>query len=85
VARIRVLVADDHALMRQGIKALLAATDDIEVVGEAEDGDDAVREVRRLDPEIVLMDVAMPGLGGLEATLAIHREKPGVRILVLTQ
>ena len=79
------LVADDHALMRQGIKALLAATDDIEVVGEAEDGDDAVREVRRLDPEIVLMDVAMPGLGGLEATLAIRREKPGVRVLVLTQ
>ena len=79
------LVADDHALMREGVKALLAATDDIEVVGEAEDGDDAVREVRRLDPEIVLMDVAMPGLGGLEATLAIRKEKPGVRILVLTQ
>jgi NarL family two-component system response regulator LiaR len=85
VAKVRVLVADDHALMREGVKALLAATDDIEVVGEAEDGDDAVREVRRLDPEIVLMDVAMPGLGGLEATLAIRKERPDVKILVLTQ
>jgi DNA-binding NarL/FixJ family response regulator len=85
VPKIRVLVADDHGLMREGVKALLAATDDIEVVGEAEDGDDAIREVRRLDPEIVLMDVAMPGLGGLEATLVIRKEKPDVKILVLTQ
>jgi DNA-binding NarL/FixJ family response regulator len=85
VAKIRVLVADDHGLMREGVKALLAATEDIDVVGEAEDGDEAIREVRRLDPEIVLMDVAMPGLGGLEATLVIRKEKPDVKILVLTQ
>ena len=83
--KIRVLIADDHGLMREGVKALLRATDDIEVVGEAEDGDEAIREVRRLDPEVVLMDVAMPGLGGLEATLAIRKEKPEVKILVLTQ
>jgi DNA-binding NarL/FixJ family response regulator len=85
VTTIRVLIADDHGLMRAGVKALLSATEDIEVVGEAEDGDEAIREVRRLDPDVVLMDVAMPGLGGLEATLVIRREKPDVKILVLTQ
>jgi DNA-binding NarL/FixJ family response regulator len=85
VAKIRVLIADDHGLMRAGVRALLTATEDIEVVGEAEDGDEAIREVRRLEPDVVLMDVAMPGLGGLEATLVIRKEKPDVRILVLTQ
>lgn len=85
MAKIRVVIADDHGLMRAGVKALLAATDDIEVVGEAEDGEEAIREVRRLGPDVVLMDVAMPGLGGLEATLVVRKEKPDVKILVLTQ
>lgn len=85
MAKIRVLIADDHGLMRAGVRALLQATEDIEVVGEAEDGDEAIREVRRLEPNVVLMDVAMPGLGGLEATLIIRKEKPDVKILVLTQ
>lgn len=85
MAKVRVLIADDHGLMREGVRALLGATDDIEVIGEAEDGDEAVREVRRLDPDVVLMDVAMPGLGGLEATLVIRKEKPDVKVLVLTQ
>jgi DNA-binding NarL/FixJ family response regulator len=84
VARIRVLIADDHALMREGLRALLRA-DDIEVVGEASDGQDALAQCRRLRPDVVLMDVAMPGLGGLEATLELRRELPGVRVLVLTQ
>ena len=85
MTKIRVLIADDHGLMREGVKALLAATEDLEVVGEAEDGEEAIREVRRLEPDVVLMDVAMPGLGGLEATLVIRKEKPDVKILVLTQ
>jgi DNA-binding NarL/FixJ family response regulator len=85
VAGIRVLIADDHGLMRAGVRALLQATEDIEVVGEAEDGYEAVSEVRRLDPDVVLMDVAMPGLGGLEATLLIRKERPEVKIVVLTQ
>lgn len=85
MAKIRVLIADDHALMREGIRALLRATDDIEVVGEAADGDGAIREAARLDPDVILMDVAMPGLGGLEATLSIRKERPSAKILVLTQ
>jgi DNA-binding NarL/FixJ family response regulator len=83
--RIRVLVADDHALMREGVRALLSATADIEVVGEAGDGQQAIDECRRLDPDIVLLDVAMPGLGGLEAAVAIRTGMPRTRVLVLSQ
>ena len=82
---IRVLVADDHALVREGIRALLRPCADIEVVGEAADGREAVEGARRLQPDVVLMDIAMPGLGGLEATLVLQRECPRVRVLVLTQ
>jgi DNA-binding NarL/FixJ family response regulator len=82
---VRVLVADDHALVREGIRALLLAADDLEVVGEAADGQQAIEETLRLDPDVVLLDVAMPGLGGLEAALAIRRERPRTRVLVLTQ
>ena len=83
--RIRVLVADDHALVREGVRALLRPTEDVEVVGEAADGREAIEAARRLQPDVVLMDVAMPGLGGLEATLALQRECPRARVLVLTQ
>jgi len=85
MAKIRVLIADDHAILREGIRALLRLSDDVEVVGEAADGREAVEECRRLDPDVVLMDVAMPGLGGLEATLEIRKENPRAKILVLTQ
>jgi DNA-binding NarL/FixJ family response regulator len=83
--KIRVLIADDHAILREGVRALLRLSDDMEVVGEAADGRAAIEACRTLDPDVVLMDVAMPGLGGLEATLQIRRDCPRTRILVLTQ
>jgi two-component system, NarL family, response regulator NreC len=83
--RIRVVVADDHALVRAGIHALLAACPDIEVVAEAADGHEAIEATRRLQPDVLLLDVGMPGLGGLEAALAVAKDCPRTRILVLTQ
>jgi DNA-binding NarL/FixJ family response regulator len=83
--KIRVLVVDDHAIVRDGVKAVLALSEDIEVVGEAADGRDAIEQCRRLDPDIVLMDIAMPGLGGLEATLELKRQGRRAKVLVLTQ
>jgi DNA-binding NarL/FixJ family response regulator len=85
MTKIRVLIADDHAILREGLRALLALADDLEVVGEAADGQQAIDQVRALRPDVVLMDVNMPGLGGLEATLAIRRDHPEVKVLVLTQ
>lgn len=83
--RIRVLIADDHAILREGIRAVLAAADDVEVVGEASDGEEAIAAHRKLRPDVTLMDVAMPGLGGLEATIEILKQDPGARILILSQ
>jgi DNA-binding NarL/FixJ family response regulator len=82
---IRVVVADDHAMLRDGLTALLRSGADIEVVGEASSGEEAIAACDRLHPDLVVMDVAMPGLGGLEATLAIRSHHPEVRVLVLTQ
>ena len=82
---IRVLIADDHGILREGIRALLANTPDVEVVGEAADGRAAVEACKKLDPDVVLMDIAMPGLGGLEATLLLKKEHPRTKVLVLTQ
>jgi DNA-binding NarL/FixJ family response regulator len=83
---IRVLLADDQVLVRAGFRALLDATDDIEVVGEAGDGEEAVRLARSLRPEIVLMDVRMPGLDGLAATRQIAADEllASVRVVILT-
>jgi DNA-binding NarL/FixJ family response regulator len=85
MAKIRILIADDHALVREGIRALLSLCDDLEVVGEAADGMEAIAAAKRLDPDVVLMDINMPGLGGLEAMPEIQRENPHAKILVLTQ
>jgi DNA-binding NarL/FixJ family response regulator len=83
---IRVLVADDHALMRAGFRSILGGEDDIDVVGEAADGADAVRLVLRYRPDVVLMDVQMPVLDGIEATrrIAADRRVTGVRVIILT-
>jgi DNA-binding NarL/FixJ family response regulator len=82
---IRVLVVDDHTIVRDGICALLALTPDIEVVGEASDGNEALEKVQELTPDVVIMDMGMPVMGGLEATRRIRHEFPNVNVLVLTQ
>ena len=82
---IRVLIADDHAIVRDGVRALLALSEDITVVGEAANGQQAIELARTLSPDVILMDIAMPGLGGLEATIEIRKDNPQAKILVLTQ
>ena len=85
MSKIRVLIADDHALVREGIAAFLRMCDDIEVVGEASDGIEAIERVHKLKPDIVLMDISMPKLGGLEATVELKKTDPNIKIIVLTQ
>lgn len=81
---LRVLIVDDHAIVRAGLRALINQERDVEAVGEATDGADAVRKVGELQPDVVLMDLAMSGVGGLSATRTIAEKYPDVRILVLT-
>lgn len=83
--RIRVLIVDDHTLVRDGIKALLALATDMEVVGEAANGLEALEKVKELAPDVVLMDLAMPIMGGLEATRRIRKAFAGTKVLALTQ
>jgi NarL family two-component system response regulator LiaR len=82
--RIRVLIADDHTLVRRGLRALLGEHAEIEVVGEARDGREAVAQAEALQPDVILMDVVMPGMDGIEAIREITTRRPGARILVLT-
>jgi len=85
VPEIRLLLVDDHAILSAGLRALLGYHDDIEIVGEARDGAEAVELVRELRPDVVLMDIAMPGLNGIEATRLIREQYPHTRVLVLSQ
>jgi DNA-binding NarL/FixJ family response regulator len=81
---IRVVIADDHVLLRDGLKALLQATGDITVVGEVGNGQDALRRVPELAPDVVLMDIAMPELNGIEATRALTRKYPAARVIIVS-
>jgi DNA-binding NarL/FixJ family response regulator len=83
--KIRVLIVDDHTLVRDGIKALLSLVADIEVVGEAANGREAIAKAQELLPDVVLMDLSMPVMSGLEATRRIRKEFPKMRVLALTQ
>ena len=82
--RIRVLIADDHAIVREGLRYILEANADIQVVGEAADGRQAVAEAKKVKPRIVVMDIAMPELNGIEATRQLLEELPSVKIIVLS-
>ncbi|HAK58987.1 MAG TPA: DNA-binding response regulator [Nitrospiraceae bacterium] len=82
---IRILIADDHALVREGLAALLKMSEEMEIVGEAADGIEAIERVGKTRPDVVLMDISMPKLGGLEATVEIKKTHPEVKVLVLTQ
>jgi DNA-binding NarL/FixJ family response regulator len=81
---IRILIADDHTLFREGLRALFASEGDVEVVGEAADGEEAVRKALESRPEVVVMDLMMPGVNGIEATRRIRAELPGTKVLVLS-
>ena len=81
---LRILLADDHTLVRAGIRALLAQMPDIEVVGEAGDGREALALVKALRPDVLLMDIAMTGMSGLEAAAQVKKECPGVKVIILS-
>lgn len=82
---IRVLLVDDHGIVREGLRAMLSLNQDIQVVGEAGDGREAINQARTCAPNVVVMDMAMPGMDGLQATKRLTRDFPEIRVLVLSQ
>src|SRR5437667_10483579 len=84
VERIRVLIADDHRVVREGLAAILRESGDLEVVGEARDGQEAVEKARELQPDVILMDVSMPRMNGVEATRAVKRQPPHIGLVAPT-
>lgn len=82
--RIRLLLVDDHEMVRAGLRALLDASDEMEIVGEAAGGEEAVRAALRLKPDVVLMDLALPGMNGIEATRRIRESEPDIQVLAVT-
>jgi two-component system response regulator NreC len=83
--KIKLLVVDDHAIMRDGIKALLSLHNDIEIIGEAAEGQEAIDKAAELSPDVIVMDISLPGMDGLEAVRRIIKHHPKSRVLVLTQ
>jgi two-component system, NarL family, response regulator NreC len=79
-----VLIAEDHAILREGLRALLSSAPDLEIVGEAGDGEEAASRARQLNPDIVLMDLSMPNINGTEAIRAIKRRNPEIKVIALT-
>jgi len=84
MAKIRIMLADDHTLFRQGIRTLISAEADMEVIGEASNGGDAVDKANEVRPDVVLMDIGMPGLSSFEATRQIKKNRPETKVLFLT-
>ena len=85
MSKIRILLVDDHTILRVGMRAFLRYHEDMEVVGEAQNGAEATALIEQLHPDVVLMDIAMPGMNGLEATRLICEKHPSIRVLILTQ
>jgi DNA-binding NarL/FixJ family response regulator len=83
--KIKVLLVDDHAMMRDGIRALLSLYDDIQIVGEASEAKEAIEKIQDLAPDVVVMDIVMPGMNGLEATRRIMKRYRKIKVLILTQ
>ena len=82
--KIKILVVDDHAIVREGVRMILAKENDLEVVGEAGDGQQALELTERVRPDVVIMDISMPGMGGIEATQTVRARHPEVQVLALT-
>ncbi|HLB29854.1 MAG TPA: response regulator transcription factor [Dehalococcoidia bacterium] len=84
MSKLRILLADDHEIFRAGLKALVDAQPDLQVIGEAASGEEAVAKATALEPDLVLMDIAMPGISGIEATRRIRSARPRIQVLALT-